>query len=249
MQPNFRALVIDDEKLARDVVKKHLESFPEISLAGEGSNGFEGTKLINELQPDLVFLDVQMPKINGFEMLELLEVQPLIIFITAYDQFALKAFEVNAVDYLMKPFSRERFQEAMNKALQSLSEKKPQASQIKNIIAHHDSKSESLDRVVVKSGNKITVIPVDQLFHIEAQDDYVMLYSTLGNFLKQKTMTYFEKQLPPAEFLRVHRSHIVKISAIAQIELMGKESYQLTLSNNTTLPVSKSGYKKLKEIL
>ncbi|MCX8011187.1 MAG: response regulator [Ignavibacteria bacterium] len=249
MNNSIKAVIIDDEKLARDIVKKYLEPFSDFEVIAECSNGFEGIKIINEQKPDVIFLDIQMPKINGFEMLELIEEHPIIIFITAYDQFAIKAFEVNAVDYLLKPFSEQRFKEAINKALFYLKNKKQQINKVTELISNLDESKEVLERVVVKTGNKISIIPTEKILWIEAQDDYVLLNTEDGKFLKQKTMKYFEDKLDPKEYIRIHRSFIVKVSFIKQIELMQKETYNVVLKNGVKLPVSKSGYLKLQNIL
>lgn len=242
-------VIIDDESLARDVIANYLTSYPEIKILAECSNGFEGLKVIHELKPDLIFLDIQMPKINGFEMLELIENPPAIIFTTAFDQYAIKAFEANAVDYLLKPFSEERFKEAIEKALARGKNKVEFRENISSLIQHVDSSREKLERVIVKSGSKINIIPIDKLNWLEAQDDYVMLYTTDGKYLKQKTMKYFEDNLDKAHFIRVHRSFIVRISFIKQVELFEKGSYKLILHDGNKIPVSKSGYAKLKDIL
>lgn len=242
------AIIIDDEPLAREIIKSYLKSFPEIEVASECDNGFLGIKAINELNPDLIFLDVQMPKINGFEMLELLDELPVVIFTTAYDQYALKAFEANAADYLLKPFSEERFKEAVSKAYFFMSDKKKNKETIGSVVEQLDKKEEFLERVVVKNGPKIHIIPADKILYIEAQDDYVMLNTTEGRFLKQKTMKFFEDHLNPEEFIRIHRSYLVRLSEIKQIELFEKESYRLQVSGGKFLPVSKSGYSRLKEI-
>lgn len=247
--PEIKALVIDDESLGREIIKNYLKNYPEITLAGECSNGFEGIKKINELKPDILFLDIQMPKITGFEMLELIDDPPVIIFATAYDHFALKAFEVNAADYLLKPFNPDRFDEAIKKAISRLGHRSDEKKLVSNIIEANDKREEILERVVIKDGPKINIISVDSINWIEAQDDYVMIHSSEGRFLKQKTMKYFEEHLSPAEFIRVHRSYIAAIREIKKLELIEKESYQVVLADNTTLPVSKTGYDKLKEIL
>ncbi|MHB1688756.1 MAG: LytR/AlgR family response regulator transcription factor [Ignavibacteriaceae bacterium] len=244
-----KVLIIDDENLAREIIKKYMEDYDNIFISGECSNGFDGIKKINEVKPDVVFLDVQMPKINGFEMLELLEKPPVIIFTTAFDQYALKAFEVNAADYLLKPFSKERFDEALEKALGYLNNKSQQRTVIKNLIEQNNSKLEYLERIIIKDGAKIMIIPVENIQYVEAQDDYVMIYSSEGKFLKQKTMKYFEEHLDPRHFVRIHRSYIAPVKKIKRIELAEKDSYQVKLDDNTSLPVSKTGYDKLKEIL
>jgi two-component system LytT family response regulator len=246
MTRKIKAIVIDDEHLARDIIKKYLSEIPEIDIIAECSNGFEGIKKINELKPDIVFLDVQMPKINGFEMLELLDEPPSIIFSTAYDQYALKAFQVNAVDYLLKPYSKERFNEALKKATASIDDKQKRQSLVKNLIENRGSDAEYLDRILVKTGSKISIIPADTIKWIEAKDDYVMIHAIEGKYLKQKTMKSLEEHLNPKEFIRIHRSFIAAVKQIKKIELLEKESYQVVLEDNECLPVSKSGYEKLK---
>ncbi|MEJ2506193.1 MAG: LytTR family DNA-binding domain-containing protein, partial [Ignavibacteriaceae bacterium] len=204
---------------------------------------------INDEKPDLIFLDIQMPKINGFEMLELLDEPPAIIFTTAYDQYAIKAFEVSAVDYLLKPFSEERFNNALTKSYEAIKDRFQQDSAIKNIIDHNDEKIEFLERVVIKDGTKISILPVDSIKWIEAQDDYVMINSDQGRFLKKKTMRYFENHLDENMFIRIHRSYIINADYIQHLEQTGKESYQLILKNGKELPVSKTGLGKLKSTL
>ena len=249
MAKTLNIVIIDDEAPAREIIKNYLKEYDYITIKAECENGFEGIKAIQEFQPDIIFLDIQMPKITGFEMLELLTEKPVIVFSTAYDQYALKAFEVSAADYLLKPYSRQRFDEAMNRAL-TLTDDKPARNKIvTGILNHQDENAEYLERIVVKTGSKISIIPVRKLYWLEAQDDYVMLHSKDGDFLKQKTMKYFESHLDPKEFVRTHRSYIVRISIIKQIELVGKESYQIILTNGQSLPVSRTGHAKLKAIL
>jgi two-component system LytT family response regulator len=248
MQNKITAIIIDDEKLAREIIKKYIKGFKQVEILDECSNGFEGIKAINEMKPDLVFLDIQMPKITGFEMLELLDEKPVIIFTTAYDQYALKAFEFSAIDYLLKPFSEERFHEAVEKAAERLSNKNKFVKDVTKLETHLAEKEEKLERVVVKSGAKISIVPVDKINYFEAQDDYVMLYTDEGKFLKQKTMKYFEDHLEPSDFIRIHRSYIVRLTKIKQLELFEKESYRAILTDGKSLPVSKSGYSRLKEI-
>ncbi|HUX93098.1 MAG TPA: response regulator [Ignavibacteriaceae bacterium] len=249
MANKVKVLIIDDENLAREIIRKYLEDKEEISIAGECSNGFEGIKIINEEKPDIVFLDIQMPKITGFEMLELIDDPPVIIFTTAFDQYALKAFEVNAADYLLKPFSKERFDESIEKAFRYMKNKSLQQDVIKNLIKENDGKAEFLERIIIKDGSKITILPLENIKFIQAQDDYVMIHSTEGKFLKQRTMKYFEDHLDPNNFVRTHRSFIVPVKRIKRIELAEKNSYQIKLDDATNLPVSKSGYDKLKEVL
>lgn len=249
MSNKIRTIIIDDEQLARSITRSYLSKHPEIEIIAECSNGFDAIKKINEEKPDLIFLDIQMPKINGFEMLELLEDPPVIIFTTAYDQYAIKAFEVCAVDYLLKPYSEERFNDALKKTYAFIHDKLEQNSAIRNIIEHNDEKIEFLERVVIKDGSKITILPVDSIKWIEAQDDYVMINSEQGRFLKKKTMKYFENHLNENMFIRIHRSYIINADYIQHLEQKGKESYQLILKNGKELPVSKTGLSKLKSTL
>ena len=245
----IKTIIIDDEKLGRDIIKSYLNKFENIELIAECSDGFEGIKQINELKPDLIFLDIQMPKLTGFEMLEILENPPVIIFTTAFDQYALKAFEVNAIDYLLKPFSETRFAEALNKAIKLITLVPKAKQELAGLVKTVESRNEYIDRVVIKHAQKIIIIPITELRYIEAQDDYTMLYTERGNFLKQRTMKYFDENLNPKEFIRIHRSYFVKFSAIKQIELFEKESYRVLLHDGVKLPVSKSGYQNLKEII
>jgi len=244
----IKAIIIEDEQPARDLIKHYLTGHSNITLAGEFSDGFSGLKAIHELKPDLVFLDVQMPKLTGFELIELMDETPQIIFTTAYDQFAIRAFELNAVDYLLKPYSQERFNQAILKVSERI-QKEPQSQNITKLTEHISEKQEMLDRVVVKTGSKIKVIPVDQIIYVESQDDYVMIYSPEGKYLKQQTMKYFEQHLEPGKFLRIHRSYIVNIDTIKQLELYEKNSYLAVLSNGAKLKVSDSGYKSLKNLM
>ncbi len=245
----IKVIIIDDEKLAREIIKSYLSKFDNVQLLSECADGFEGIKQINEQKPDLIFLDIQMPKLTGFEMLEILEEPPVIIFTTAFDQYALKAFEVNATDYLLKPFSEVRFAEALNKAIKLITNIPPVKQELDGLVKSVEKRNEFLDRVIIKSGQKIQIIPIEAISYIEAQDDYTMLYTEKGNFLKQKTMKYFEENLDQKNFLRIHRSYIIKLSSIKQIELLEKESYRVLLHDGKKLPVSKSGYQNLKEII
>lgn len=244
----IKALIIDDEPLARNIIKEYLLDFPQIQLVEECGNGFEGLKAINQHQPQLVFLDIQMPKITGFELLELLDELPAIIFTTAFDEFALKAFEANAVDYLLKPFNEERFKKAMDKFLSA--NKEDQKIPVQNIIEAVSVQNHTQnERIVIKLGNKIKVISIYDITHMTADDDYVKIYTAEGEYLKNNTLSFFEKNLNPNLFVRVHRSHIVKIDQITKIEAYEKDSHLLSLKSGQKIPVSKTGYPKLKSVL
>ena len=244
-----KAIIIDDEQLARDIVKAYLKRFDNIRVIQECSNGFEGLKAIQELQPELIFLDIQMPKITGFEMLELLDSPPIVIFSTAFDQYAIKAFEMNATDYLLKPYTEDRFNEAVEKALQKLASTQTNKRELEGLLEKRESVSDVLDRIVVKTGSKIHILSLAQISHFEAQDDYVAIHTDQGKYLKQMRMKYLEEHLPIDGFVRIHRSHIVAIPAIEKLELYEKDSYLLTLKTGSQLPVSRSGHARLKEVL
>jgi two-component system LytT family response regulator len=245
----IKAIIIDDEELARKVIVKYLENHPRVEIIQECENGFAGLKAINELKPDLVFLDIQMPKINGFEMLDVLDEKPLIIFSTAHDDFAIKAFEHNAVDYLLKPYSQKRFTEALNKAVEKIGPGTPVQTEIQNLQNSLSNSPENIRRVVIKSGSSVEVLPVDDILFLEAAGDYVEIHTAKGKYLKQKAMSYFEHQLNPEQFIRVHRSYIVAVHQITKFEPYSKDSFILFLKNGKEISVSKSGYKNLKERL
>lgn len=243
------ALIIDDEELARNLIIHYLNAHPAISIVGQCSDGFEALKAINQLKPDIIFLDIQMPKLNGFELLEVIDHQPSIIFSTAYDEFAIKAFEQNATDYLLKPYSQSRFNEALKRV--TLKHQKPKGTNITTdkLLQSIDNQENILQRVVVKHHNQIEVISTEQLIYLESADDYVMLHTANARFLKQKTMKYFEDHLDKEAFVRVHRSYLVQISYIARFEPYGKDSFIVILKNNKQIPMSRAGARLLKEKL
>ena len=239
----MKAIIIDDEPLARMMVKEYLQSYPNITVVEECNDGFEGIKAIQQHQPDLIFLDIQMPKINGFEMLELIDNPPQVIFTTAFEEYAIKAFDTHAADYLLKPFSKERFDKAIQKLQQQRVNATPDVVEtaLQSTVPH--------SRIVVKDNGKIKIIPVAQVQYLEAADDYVKIITTEGSFLKKKTMQYFDTSLPPQEFIRIHRSYIINASLITRIDLHEKDGHLALLTTGVRLPVSKAGYAKLKEVL
>ncbi|WP_461787855.1 LytR/AlgR family response regulator transcription factor [Pedobacter sp.] len=241
----IRTILIDDEALARDIVKHYLKGFPNIEVVAECSDGFEGLKAIAQHQPDLIFLDIQMPKISGFEMLELVEKRPAVIFTTAFDEYAIKAFEVNAVDYLLKPIEQSRFEQAMQK----LPSKLAKGDDSQELLETASLSPAQNNRVVVKNAGVIKIIPVEAIQYLEADDDYVKLSTTEGNFQKNKTMSFFEQTLDPTQFIRIHRSYIINLAEVTKIELKEKDSYVVLLKSGIWLPVSKTGYVKLKAAL
>lgn len=242
----IKTVLIDDEPLARLILTEYLHAYPELEIVQECNDGFEGVKAVTQHKPDLIFLDIQMPKINGFEMLELLEEPPAVIFTTAFDEYAIKAFEAHAVDYLLKPFSKERFDKAMQKWL---SQRQQSTGKNINTIGEEISQPEERNRVVVKEAGNIRIIPVNEIQYFEAYDDYVKIFTVKEMFLKKKTMSYYEKILDASLFVRVHRSYIIQLSQITRIEPLEKETHVALLKNGARIPLSKNGYAKLKTVL
>ena len=241
-----KIITIDDEPLARSIVKEYLQKYPGLEIVEECNDGFEGFKAIQQHQPDLIFLDIQMPKINGFEMLELLDQAPAVIFTTAFDEYAIKAFEAHAVDYLLKPFSQDRFDKAIQKWKEQNVSSQKNTEELLETASYSPSQSQ---RIVVKTGSKIKIIPVQDVFYLEAADDYVKVHTHEGSFLKNKTMSHFEKTLDPQQFVRSHRSYIVNIQQITRIDPYEKDNHVAILKSGTKVPVSRNGYVKLRTVL
>jgi two-component system LytT family response regulator len=251
---SLTAIVVDDEELARALLRDYIGSSPDIQILAECSNGFEAVKAIAEKKPDLVFLDVQMPKLDGFEVLELIGLEVAVIFVTAYDQYAMRAFDEHAVDYLLKPFGLERFQKALERARQRLGEKgsapEPAARTAPSELARAARPpQEFLQRIVVKDGTRVHIIPVDRLDYAESQDDYVALHSQGKSYLKEQTISSLEASLDPERFVRIHRSVIVNLERVAKIEPYAKDSRVAVLSDGSQLPVSRTGYERLRGLL
>lgn len=243
-----KVLLIDDEPLARMVVTEYLQAFPQLKVVQECNDGFEGMKAIQLHQPDLIFLDIQMPKINGFEMLELLEQPPAVIFATAFDEYAIKAFEAHAVDYLLKPFSKERFEKAVNKWLLQQQDTAA-AGSTQHLLEAVANSPVQRNRIVVKNGSRIKIIPVNDVLYLEAADDYVKVHTAEGCFLKSKTMAHFEAVLDATLFCRCHRSYLVNTQFITRIDPYEKDSHIAILKNGARVAVSRGGYGKLRTVL
>lgn len=241
----MKAILIDDEPLAREIVKEYLEPYIDIEVIGECNDGFEGLKMIGEQQPDLIFLDVQMPRITGFEMLELLEDPPGVIFTTAFDEYAIRAFEEQAIDYLLKPFSKERFNQAVQKFLLHKKETNQKTGNLLSSVGSHQVQN----RIVIKDGSKIKILPLHEVLFLEAADDYVKIYTADRWYLKKKTMRSFEDSMPGDQFVRLHRSYLVNISQISGIHPFEKDHQVAVLKTGQKIPVSKSGYQKLRKVL
>ncbi len=246
MNTKIKVIIIDDEKPARELIKAYLKVYDNIDILAEGSNGFEGIKLIQQYDPDLIFLDIQMPKVSGLEMLDVVDNAPGVIFTTAYDEFAIKAFELNAIDYLLKPFGKDRFDKAVLKVITH--RQRISGESLKRVIDSSE-KSTELSRIVVKKGSNLEMILVEDVFFFEASDDFVFIHTNTNRYMKSRTMKYFQSHLHDSQFVRIHRSYIVNVSKINKVEKYDKDNHIVILNNNTKLKVSKSGYKLLKEVL
>jgi two-component system LytT family response regulator len=246
---SIKAIIIEDEEPARQLIKSYLKGNLDIEIAGEFSDGFNGVKAIDEIKPDLVFLDIQMPKLTGFEVLELVTHKPVVIFSTAFDEYAIRAFEINAIDYLLKPYSKERFDQALFKASTLIRKNDRQPQILQNLLDSNEENPEMLYRIAVKTGTKVHLIPVEDIYSIEAEGDYVKIVTKDTFYLKEKTLKYFETHLEPEQFVRIHRSSIVNVVEIARIEYYDKETHIVFMKNNSKLRASTTGYKLLKSKL
>jgi two-component system LytT family response regulator len=244
---SLRVVIVDDEPLARAVVREFIGAHPGVDVVAECANGFEAVKAVSELAPDLVFLDVQMPKLSGFEVLELIGRSVPVIFTTAYDQYALRAFEVHAVDYLLKPFSEQRFAEALSRARARLAAQ--EVIPVEALVSDARPRQGPLERVLIRDGSHVHVLPVDKIDYVEAQDDYVSFRSEGKSYLKDQTLGATEGLLDPARFVRIHRSYLLNIDRIARVELYAKDSRIAILRDGTKLPVSRAGYARLAKLL
>jgi two-component system, LytTR family, response regulator len=243
----IRTVIVDDEDLARLFLKELLAAHSDIEILAECGNGFEAVKAINELQPDLLFLDIQMPKLNGFEVLDLIEKdRPLTVFVTAYDEFALRAFEVHAVDYLLKPLSAERLAATLDQIRRKWlgKERKSLAS-----LVEMSRRRQVLERLLIRDGSKVHIIPARKIDYIEAQDDYICVRSEGKGYLKQQSMAELESCLDQKRFIRTHRSYILNLDRLSRLEMMTKEAWTAILLDGTQIPVSRKGYERLKSLL
>lgn len=241
----LRVLVVDDEALARDVAVEYLSACEDVEVAGQCANGYEAVKAVSDAMPDVLLLDVQMPKLSGFDVLELIGPGPAVIFATAHDEFALKAFEVHAVDYLLKPFSQARLADAMARARQRLAAHAASpADQLRAAL-----RSVRLERILVRDGGKVFIVPVETLEYAQAQDDYVLLHTQGRNLLKEQPISSLEAQLDPARFVRIHRSWIINLARLARVELEAKDRRVAVLQDGSRLPISRSGQQRLVDVL
>src|SRR5512135_1989652 len=236
----LRAIIVDDEELARQILKEYLDQAGDVEIVAECANGFEAVKAVSDLRPDLLFLDIQMPKLDGFEVLELIGRDVAVIFVTAYDEYALRAFDVHAVDYLLKPYGPERLAEALGHVRAHLADRGH--IPIAPLVSAARPASSPAERLVVRDGSRVHVVPVEKLDYVQAQDDYVCLHTEGKKLLKEQTMAEIEAVLDPARFVRIHRSYIVNIDRLSRVEPYGKDSRVGILVDGTRLPVSRTGY-------
>jgi two-component system LytT family response regulator len=246
MKP-LRIVIADDEDLARSLVREYLKDSLELEIIAECRNGFEAVKAVTELKPDLLLLDIQMPRLDGFEVLELIERETNVIFITAYDQYAIRAFDVHAIDYLLKPFSPERLSEALDRAKKKIDRGEPTATAA--LAAEARPPGTKADRILIRDGGDVHVIPMAKIDYVEAQDDYVCFRADGKRYLKQQTLADVEAALDPARFVRIHRSYILNVDRLAKLELYAKDSHAAILRDGTRLPVSRSGYSRLNAMI
>lgn len=240
----MRTIIVDDESLARDVLREYLAAHADVEIVAECANGFEAVKAITELSPDLVLLDIQMPKLDGFEVVGLVGSQTRYIFVTAYDQYALKAFEVHALDYLLKPFSQQRLDEALAQA-----RARPLVPPLAALVREADKREGPLSRVLIREGSQVHVVATARLDYVEAQGDYIRIHAEGKAYMKYQRLSELEAQLDATRFLRIHRSYLVNIERIARIEQTAKDSHVAVLAEGTRIPFSRSAYQALKPLL
>lgn len=242
------AILVDDEEHARQSLRKMLEPYPRINIVAECENGLSAINKVNELQPHLLFLDIHMPKLDGFDVLELLgDDAPLVVFVTAYDEYAIRAFDNNALDYLLKPLDPKRLQKTIERIEQRLNSK--ETPTLDNIVSARQQQNIPIHRILVRDGGDVHIIPVAEIFYIEAADDYIAIQTDTKTHIKQDRLQNIEKLLDPKRFCRIHRSYILNLACLSDIESETKDSKTAVLKNRIRLPISRSGYNRLKEIL
>jgi two-component system LytT family response regulator len=245
----LRVVVVDDEELARRVVREYLSDVADVEVVAECANGFEAVKAVSELAPDLVLLDVQMPKLSGFEVVELIGSDHAVVFVTAYDQYALKAFEVHAVDYLLKPFERDRLLEALRRARERLSAKGERPAGEEAVAAAVTARPRPIERVLVRDGARVHIVPAGRIDYVQAQDDYVCIHAEGRELLKEQPLAELEAALDQRRFVRIHRSYLLNVERLARVEPASKDTRTAILKDGTELPISRSGYQRLEQLL
>jgi len=240
-------VIVDDEPPARDLLDQYLAGLKGYVVLAKCANGFEAVRDVDKMKPDLLLLDIQMPKLDGFEVLQLLGHRPEVIFTTAHDEYALKAFEIHAVDYLLKPFTKQRLLEALEVARGRI--ERGERQPLEDLGRAHDARSGAADRLLVREGAKIHVVASGSIDYVEAQDDYVFIRAGKLGLRKKQTLSELEKRLQPAGFVRIHRCYLLNVSRLARIEPYAKDSRVVILRDGTRLPVSRAGYERLKRLL
>ncbi len=246
MNQQLRVLIADDEPLARRLVQEFLRQHPDAHVVGEAENGAEAVQAIESLQPDLVFLDIQMPVLNGLDVLECTGRRHGVIFTTAYEQHALKAFELHAVDYLLKPFSQARFDTALEKARLALRAAAVDLAPVSALV--HDQAAQR-GSVIVRDRHHIHVLAVAQIEYVQAQDDYVSIHCAGRDYLKTQTLADLEQQIGRPRFVRVHRSYLLNVDYLQALERPAKDTLLVRLRSGQGVPVSRSGYERLLQVL
>jgi two-component system LytT family response regulator len=243
----LRVIVVDDEALARGLLRELLGAHADIEVIAECGNGFEAVKAVTEKKPDLLLLDIQMPKLDGFDVLELIGTEVPVIFVTAYDQYAIRAFQVHAVDYLLKPFGAERLAEALTRARARIGARETLPA--KALVSEARATRTPLERILIRDKADVHVIPVAKIDYFESQDDYVSLKVGDKTLLKEQTLSELEQLLDPGRFVRIHRRYLLNVARLAKIEQSVTDSRVAVLQDGTEIPISRSGYAKLREIL
>lgn len=247
MNKRLQVLIVDDEELARRLSLEYLRSHPDIEVIGECETGLEAVDAISKLNPDLVLLDIQMPQLSGLEVLELTGKRSGVIFTTAYDQYALKAFDLHAVDYLLKPFSQQRFDEALTKARKLLAQETSSSTQaIETLLTQQ---SEKLQRLLIRDRGQVHVVPLESIDYVEAQDDYILIHAAGKSYMKTQSLSELEAQLDASKFVRVHRSFLLQLNALQAMEKTSKDSQVAVLKNGAQVPVSRAGHERIKALL
>lgn len=248
----IRTVIVDDEPLAREVLREFLAKHESIEIVAECDNGFAAVKAVSETDPDLLLLDIQMPKLDGFEVLELLDRRPIVVFVTAYDEFALRAFEVHAVDYLLKPVGERRLGTVLEHVEKLLEDRsRPDSAGTNQPLERiaEAARPTPLQRVLVRDGSQIDVVPVSRIDYIEAQDDFISIVTGDKRLRKPQRLTDLAEKLDPGRFVRIHRSYLLNIDRIDRVELYAKDSRVAILRDGTRLPISRSGYDRLRKLL
>jgi two-component system LytT family response regulator len=243
----MRVVLVDDEPLARGILRELLAAHADVEIVGECANGFEAVKAVTEIKPDLLMLDIQMPKLDGFDVLDLIGRDVPVVFVTAYDEYAIRAFEVHAVDYLLKPFSAERLASAIERARERIHARDRQP--VQQLVSSARPDRVPLQRILIRDRADVHVIPVGKVDYVESQDDYIAVKSAGRTYLKEQTLSELESLLDPAAFVRIHRRYILNLSRLSRIELGVTDSRVAILADGTQLPVSRSGYGRLRELL